>query len=308
MFADASKTRLAYIEEVTENTTPSSPAFQVMRFTGESLNYNKQTVVSNEINATRNVTDLIDVGYDVAGDINFELSYGTLDALLESLMQSGWASDVIENGVTPTYFTFEKTFEQGATDSYFRFTGCQVNSMSLNIQARQVITGTLNIMGRGHTTATAIIASATYTAANSNAVMSASADVGSLALTGITGTPRLMSITLNITNNLRGQPEVGAKPLAGIGAGRFVVTGSLEAYFENLNMYNAFKDHTSVEVEVTLGSVADEKYTLHIPVIKLSNGVITAGGNDQDVMATFDFQGILDSGIGATMELTRAVA
>lgn len=306
--ADASETRVAYIAEVTENTTPASPAFSILRVTGESLAYGKQTVVSNELRADRNVSDILDVGFTVNGGVNFELSYGTLDPLLESLFQSTWATNVLKNGVANKSFTFEKTFEQGATDAFLRYTGCQLNSLSLAIAAREIITGSFDVLGRDHSTGTAILSSATYGAVNDNEIMTGSSDVGALTLSGVTGTPKLRSINLNIANNLREQPVVGSKASAGTGAGRFVVTGSLEAYFEDLNLYGAFKDHTSVGMEITLGSVTTEKYTIEIPKLRLMNGVVNATGNDQDVMASFDFQGYFDSSEAATMVITRAVA
>ena len=64
---DSSQTRLAYITEVTYGTTPASPVFKNQRFVSENLNANLENVVSNEIRADRNVTDLIQVGAYEAG-------------------------------------------------------------------------------------------------------------------------------------------------------------------------------------------------------------------------------------------------
>ncbi len=311
-FTDASGTRLAYVAESTENTTPSSPSFKNLRFTSESLNYEKQTVVSDEIRPDRNVSDLIDVGYNVAGDINFELSYATFDDLLEGVMFNTWATNALKNGVTPKAFTFEKTFEQGANDAFMRFTGVKVGTMSLAVTAREIVTGTFGLMGRGHTAAAAALSGATYADANTKAVMSASADVGSLSISGVSPSPTIMSLNLQIENSLREQAAVGQKGLAGIGAGRCVVTGSLEAYFDNLALYNAFVDHDDVGIDFTVGSVTSEKYRFELPKTKLSTGTITAGGNDQDVMAAFDFQAIYDTSgspaNNATLIITRAVS
>lgn len=314
-FADASGTRLAFVAEATENTIPASPSWQNLRFTSENLIYDKQTVSSDEIRADRNVADMIDVGYAVSGDIGFELSYGTLDSLLESVFFSTWSgspANTLKNGVTPKSFAFEKTFETGATDQYMRFTGCQIGALSLNINSREIVTGSMTILGRGHTAAAAALSGATYTAANTKAVMAASNDVGSLTISGVSPSPTIMNLNINIENNLREQTAVGTQGLVGVGAGRCVVTGSLEAYFNDRALYDAFINHSDVGMSLTVGSVTNEKYTINVPKMKLTVGNVAAGGNDQDVMAQFDWQAIYDTSgspaNNASMIITRAVA
>jgi len=310
--ADTSSTRLAYVAESTQNNIPASPSWKNLRFTSESLNYNKTTVTSEEIRPDRNVSDMIDVGFGVGGEIGFELSYGTLDDLIESLLFSTWSNDKIKNGITPKSFAFEKTFETGATDQFLRYTGCQVGSLSLSMTAREIITGSMTLVGMGHSTGTAALSGATYAAGNSNPVMSASVDVGSMSISNVSPSPVLMSAEINIENNLRERIAIGSRGPIGIGAGRFVVTGSLEAYFEDLALYNAFKDHDDVGLSLTVGSTAGKKYTISLPRVKLSSGTINTPGNDQDVMASFEWQAIYDGSgspaFGATIEITRAVS
>lgn len=311
-FADTSSTRLAYLAEAAENTIPSTPTWLNLRYTSETLNYLKRTVSSEEIVSHRNVTDMIDVGYGVGGDIGFELSYGTLDSLLEGVLFSTWDTDVLKNGVTPKSFAFEKTYETGATDQFFRYTGMQVSSLSLQMSAQERITGSMTMLGMGHSTASAAISGATYTAGNTKAIMAASADVGSLSLSGVSPSPTLMSASFNIANNLRERLQIGSRGPAGIGAGRCVITGSIEAYFGDLALYNAFYDHDDVALSLTLGSVTGEKYTISLPKVKLTNGTISTPGNDQDVMAAMDFQAIYSTAgspaNNSSIIVTRAVS
>lgn len=312
-FADSSETRLAYVAEASENTIPSSPSWQNLRYTSDGLAYQKQTLVSEEIRADRNVSDMIDVGYGVGGEIGFELSYGTLDALLESALFGTWTADVLRNGVTPKTFALERTVETGATDQFFRFTGMQVGTLSLSITARERITGSMTLMGRGHTRASAALSGATYSDANTKAIMAASTDVGSLSITGVSPSPTLRSASFQIENNLREQIAVGSRGPVGIGAGRCLVTGSIEAYFDDLAMYSAFVDHDDVGIAITMGSVSGEKYTINLPKTKLTNAQpIAAGANDQDVMASFDFQALYSTAgspaHNAAILITRGVS
>ncbi|HTV69806.1 MAG TPA: phage tail tube protein, partial [Rhizobiaceae bacterium] len=81
--AEASQSRLAYVPEVTPGTIPTNPTFQVLRLVNEGIRLAKETVISDEIRADGNVTDIIDVGRAVEGPIAGELSYGTFDFFLE---------------------------------------------------------------------------------------------------------------------------------------------------------------------------------------------------------------------------------
>jgi hypothetical protein len=300
---DSSQTRLASVVESTYGTTPSTPVFLNKRFVSESLNANIENIVSNEIRADRNVTDLIQVGADGGGSVDFELSYGTFEDWLESLMFGAWSSNILKNGITQKSFTIEKTFEGGATDQYHRFTGCVANELSLAIQAKQVVTGSFGFIAKGASTGQAIISGATYTAANSNPVINAAVNFASLAMTGVTS-PELTAINLKITNNLRRQAVVGSIDARGIGTGRFEVTGEIMAYFTNASMYDLFLAGTASSLTFALGGASTKKYLFELANIKFEKGEIVAGGNDQDVMAKMTFRALYD-GTDNTLKITR---
>lgn len=309
-FADASGTRLAYVTETTEGTTPTSPTFTSLRYTSESLVRTKESTQSEEINQHRNVPDLTPVGRMASGNIQGELSYGTYDTLFESLLCGTWATNVLKNGVTRKSFTFEKTFEQGGTDSFIRYTGCLINTLELSVTAKEKCTLNFGIMGRGGSSGTAILSGATYSAANTNPVLNASSHVGSLSITGVSPSPRIKSLSLSISNNLREQPEVGSLDLAGVGLGQFVVTGRMEAYFESIALYDAIHDDDELAIAFTVGAASGSQYTFTLPKVKLMGGEPQAGGNNQDVMLPIDFQAIYDTGssFNASMSITRAVS
>lgn len=300
---DSSQTRLAYITEVTYGTTPASPVFKNQRFVSESLNANIENIVSNEIRADRNVTDLIQVGANAGGAVDFELSYGSFDDWLESLMYGAWSSNILKNGNTQKSFTIEKTFEAGATDQYHRFTGCIANTLKLAIQAKQVVTGSFEFLAKGATTAQAIIASATYTAANSNPVINAAVNFASFSMSGVTS-PELTSLNLNITNNLRRQNIVGSLDARGIGTGRFEVSGEAVLYFANASLYDLFLAGTASNLTFVIGGASTKKYQFDIANLKFEKAEIVAGGNDQDVMAKVSFRGLYDN-TDNTLKITR---
>lgn len=301
---NSSQTRLASIAEVTYGTTPATPTFLIQRFTSESLNKGVENIVSNEIRADRNVSDLIQVGSNAGGNVDFELSYGSFDAWLESLMFSTWSSNVLKNGNTQKSFTLEKTFEAGATDQYHRFQGAIANTLSLRMEAKQIVTGSFGFLCKSASVAEAAIAGSGYTAANTNPVINAASNFASLAITGVTA-PELTALNINITNNLRLQQVIGSVDNRGVGTGRFEVTGDLMAYFENAELYNLFLNATATDLTFQLGGASSLKYQFDLGTIKFETGEIVAGGNDQDVMAKMTFRGLYDSSDAATLKITR---
>lgn len=302
---NASQVEIGILAESTWGVLPSPATFQLMRLTGESLNVNRENVVSNEIRPDRNVPDLVQVAGGAGGGINFELSYGTFDSLIESLMQSAWNTDEIVNGVTPKSFHIQKKFEGGTTDQFFLFTGMEVDSMNLNIAVGQIVTGAFTFAGKQGTLSQA--ATGSNTPATTVDVMNAASGIVTTTI-GVSPLPQITTMTLNVGNGLRQRRKVGSTANIGIGAGRFNVTGSFQAYFEHKALVDAFLAGTAGALSFTIGTVTAEKYTISIPKLKISTATVQAGGNDQDVMVNCDFQGVYDAGISGTMKITRAVA
>lgn len=304
----ADGTRVAYIAETTFGTTPSTPTFQVLRTTNAGLATNKLTGTSQDLRADGNVPDEFLLGMDVEGSYNFELSYGTLDDILAGALAAPWATNVLKNGMTPKFFTFEETIELGTTDSFSRFVGCMVDSFSLDITARQAITGSFGLIGKSETLATSIISGATYTAANTKAVMTAAASVGALTVGSISPAPLVRRVQLQINRNLRRRAVVDSLYTTEPGVGRCDVTGTIEAYFASNALYQAVLDHDSIALEMTLGTVTSEKYTIEIPVAKLGSGRRVVGGNGSDIMVNIPFRALYSSSDAASIIVTRAVS
>jgi len=74
----------------------------VARLTGESLNGNLSYINSEEIRSDRQLTDLVQVSLEASGDLNIELSYGSYDDLIESLMGSTFSTAATSYSATAT--------------------------------------------------------------------------------------------------------------------------------------------------------------------------------------------------------------
>lgn len=294
--------------EATIGTTPANPVFKTLRYVSEGLKAGKQVAVSDEIRGDGNVTDIIDVGRSVEGPLAFEFSYGTFDDFLEALLRGAWTDDELVNGIAHKAFTFEKKFEQGATDSFLRYRGCRINTMDLTLESKALVKGSFGIMGMGSPTpTTAIIAGATYGAATTTPVLNAATNVANLVVAGITASPKIKSLSLSIKSNLYANDEIGSLEADSHGLGRFEVTGSMQTYFRDLDTYNAIKNHDDVSITFDIGSEAGSTYTFKLEAVKLLDGDPMVGGNSQSVMLDVPFQAKYAAGIAGSMKITREV-
>lgn len=297
--------RVAFVAETTFGDTPATPSFDTLRVTSGGLQTSKGTAVLDEIRSDQNVVDEVQVSQDVDGSYPFEFSYGSFDDLLEAALGSSWSSDVIQNGTTERSFSFEETIERGATDAYRLFKGCRINTFSLNITARQKITGSIGILGKQEVISTAAVAGATYTDPNSETVMVAGASVGSISISGLTN-PCVQSMSIEINRNMRRINCVDSIHSDDIANGRCDVTGEIEVYFKDNAEYEAFLNHSTASISATIGHDADKKYTISIPRAVWLSGAMKVGGNDDDIMVRLPFRGTLSS--DHSIQFTRAVA
>lgn len=86
------RTQIGVVRESTFGTTPANPVFKTQRTRSSNINANPQTVVSDEIRADGQVTDLILVGQQAQGDIAGELSFLSHDDVLEEALRGTWGN------------------------------------------------------------------------------------------------------------------------------------------------------------------------------------------------------------------------
>lgn len=305
-FIDASDSQIAIIEESAWGTTPATPAFKLVRMTGESLSASQESIQSEEIDPRAGVRDLIPVGAGAEGDVNFELSYGDEFALLlEMAFRGTFDADtgLLKAGNGRKSATLEKKFTDGTTDHYFRYAGCRVNTLALNLASDQIVNGTIGFMGKGESSGTAIIAGATYTESNSNDVMSVN-NVRSIAFIGAADEVIFTDMSINLNNNLRQQKGFSTDTVAwpdndskGIGMGRREVTGNLTAYFTSKEIYDKAINNEAVSFTyvVTDGT---NGWAITFPRIKFATRNAQAQGNNSDVFQNLTWQATIDQDIG----------
>lgn len=88
--ADATRTRISIIREQNYGVLPTSPVMQQIRFNSSNLSTSINSVTSDEIDDTRNISDLSMVGIENGGDLTAELSTLSHDELIAGAMFNNW--------------------------------------------------------------------------------------------------------------------------------------------------------------------------------------------------------------------------
>jgi len=301
--SDSNRTILSYVEEATLGTTPSTPTFQTLRYTGESLSFDVATTASNEMRSDRNVSDLIRNDFSAGGGFDIELSADSFDDLLESAMFGAFASNVLKNGTTRKSFTIER----GHLDinQFFQYKGMVVDTLSLNVAAGSIITGNFGFVGMSSTRSTATAAS-TLDAATTTDVMNAMSNVADIKEGGSTMSGVYINkLSLSVKNNLRGQKAIGNTGSVSVNSGTFEVEGSIDVYFANGDLYDKFLNGTATSLEFTTSTSSTSGYTWKLPNIKFSSDKINAGGLNSDVMETLGFKGLYSASDACTLMITK---
>ena len=142
--------------------------------------------------------------------------------------------------------------------------------------------------------------------------METASGFAALSVGGTSPAAVITDLTINVTNNLRAQPQIGSVNLAGIGLGQVDINGTISAYLEDTQILALLDAHTASSLSFTIGKVTNEKYTIEIPKLYFTSGDALTPGNNQDVKIDMSWQAVY-SALGSpaddhAIKITRAVA
>jgi len=312
--ADASTSIIALIPEVNWAEDILTPELHYIRSTGNGLGATINKAASDEITANRGKTDAIMTTGGAEGDINFEPSYGYfMDRFWEQALSGFFDEFGVLNGGSEceSMFIERQIPVEGGVD-YYRYKGSTVNSLALTLdaEATNAITGTINVMARSEDQDTAIIAGATYTAANENPVMSMpEMRVVKTTINSIENEACFKTLGLTINANTRMQqgkctgvvtyPDIFAK---GIGYGDREITTNLGYYYSGPEYDEMFKQNTSGTLSYIL-SDGTRGYKVVQGNIKIMESGLPVEGSNSDLVQAMVAQAFLDSdGVDISIE------
>ncbi|ANO57509.1 hypothetical protein [Vibrio phage vB_VhaS-tm] len=306
--ADGSRHALYAVEETAYGQTPNDPAFDTVRITGTTLGLSKDSLQSAEIRSDRQIADFRLGANQVGGDINFELSYGSFDKLLQgALLSANWAGspEEVKAGVTRKSFTFVRKFEQfqAAQKPFYIYRGVEINQMQLSIAANAMVTGVFSVFGASQELAQDLsgMGTPTYNAATVSEPVDSF--TGALQEGGNT-IAVITEISLTLANGIEPRFVVGSKNSIMPSLARSNLTGSITAYFEDSSLVQKFIDEVDSSIKFELPDTEGNNMIIELPRIKYTGGQPDVTG-EGPITLTMPFQALLDKTAGTNIVIQR---
>lgn len=260
-------------------------------------------------------------GFDTAGTFWAEITSiaaGTLGIRPMTDVASEAAGDsvtitplnFVRNGVVRHSYTIQKAFTDLTTPEYLNFTGCVVDSLTMTIEAGSILGVEFGFIGTGAAMTETQFSGSSTTAANTNDVMNAVGNVAAIVFDGDPGASTIFfqSVEIELDNGVRGQDAVGTLGFVGVVPGRMSITGSVELYFEDSTLYDKFIAATTFSLTFMVADAAGNRYIIQVPRAKYTSMEVVAGGLDEDVFLSAEFEGIINSAGTYQFQIARQAA
>lgn len=236
------------------------------------------------------IKPLTDVASEIAGD---------------SVVVDGL--DFVRNGTTKFSYTIQKGFLDITTPELWNFTGARVASMGMELATGSILEMTFSFLAKDALMTETQFAGATIVPANTNTIMNAVDNVASITFDGDPGANQFSfsSLSIELDNNLRGQEAVGTLGFIGVEPGRLMLTGSIELYFEDSTLYDNFRAATAFQLVFRVADATGQHYIVDVPRAKYTSMEIVAGGLDQDIFASAEFEAIINAAGTYQFQISR---
>ena len=214
-----------------------------------------------------------------------------------TLQQGGY----ICNGTTLVSYNIEKDYQDLAS-TLSLLKGMSINGMGLEVPADGIIKGTFDFMGSAEESLTASAGDG-YNAANSNQVMTGANHVTNF-LENFEETS-ILSLSLNLTNNLRTRLVVGTLGVASMGSGTVEITGIITLHMSDATLFNKYLNQDTTSIVFAARDVQGNGILIELPSVKIIDGQRNAGGINTDVIGTFEFRAFMDADELVSIRIAR---
>jgi hypothetical protein len=219
----------------------------------------------------------------------------TPNMVTEAAATTGIGARMVRNGVEKRSILLEKRWND--ISQFEGFSGMRLGQMNMQLTSRQLVTGSFSLLGaQGPIQTTTRAASSVI--APTRPVYDASNNVAEIREAGTPFLTPVTSLQLTLLANLRSKPAVANRLPIDIGLGTMEVTGQLEAYFENITVWQKFYDHTATSLFFRLTDAGSRSTMVTIPSLYIAEGDIPTQGQNQDVFIPLPFRAGFDSNIG----------
>lgn len=225
--------------------------------------------------------------------------------------------DYVRNGaeaLTEHQFLLERRYEDHKPVSREVFLGMLPNVLALNYQSQSVATGSVSWFGQSAKIATAIAelfsgGTPVDVAAPKTQVLNTAANVARLGVGGVQadagGKNYVLGLTMQVSNNARGQGAIRHVGNVRAGTGAMVATGNINTYFDSLEYLQDVFNNAEKSVDIILKDATGRTMIQDLPRIKFSGGVPQVTGQNTDVLLPLPYQALEHRTLGYTMHIQR---
>lgn len=235
---------------------------------------------------------------EITGRTGTTLTVGQCALSVEAASESVTIArkNVLANGYSVHYYTVQDSQE----DSGLYLLGQDLvnNTWDLTIPPSGLVTGNSAWIGSDLTPSTTT-AQASPTAATSLDPF-AGIDATGAIFEGGSAIANITELKMSCNNNVAAKFAVGVATAHLIQYQRFVLSGSATAYFENLTLYNKFKNETETSFCFKLTDPDGQTQVWYVPLVKYSS--VSKSGDGEGVMSlSFNWEASPDDNRGYTV-------
>lgn len=280
-------------------TIVSAPAMKIIPRTGGAPILAKESFQSADIRSDRQVADMRHGFRSASLSLPVEMRHTEYDSILESLMYSTWAANVLKIGVIEKSFTFESGFLDIA--QYGVMTGGVVNGLSMSVTPDGIVTGTFELMGKDLSYSGTPLDASPAAAGTSEPFDSLTGTIneGGSPIAIVTG------LDFSIENSIEAPKVVGSNSASELIEGQAVVTGTVTAYFEDATLLDKFANETSSSIDVTLTDPAAQTLKFDFGNVLYTGGELDVGGTGP-ITVSLPFTALYDVADASTLVITRS--
>lgn len=302
--ASNAKTKIGIVKEAAFGVTPATPTFQAQKHNSETLSMTINEVLDESKTDSREYNYTLQGTRSVQGTIDGPLDRTNYSTLFESAFFNEWDNNVLSIGDERISMSIEKATDNGA---YFLYKGMVVNSFSFDSAAADAtVNVSFDLLGLSESTGTTSASDDPYTAA-SNILPFTSC--GGTLLEGGAPLAQVSSISLSVDNGITPEYYWGNCDVGDLVTGRVEVTGTLEVYFNDLTIYEKFRNGTATSLQFTLTNAASggSTYTFNMPNVRYTGASLPSSAGSESMIVSLEFRALYDNTAGASgLTITRS--
>lgn len=209
---------------------------------------------------------------------------------------------MIRCGTTLKSLVVEKRFTD--VTQYKQYNGLRVEKFSLSIPAKGLITGSFGVVGKQATrSGSSVVGGGSINSINTQEVFSASGNVAYMREGGTTLTTIVKEIKIDVANNTGPLDQVASIYPANYRMGKFAITGTIDAYFEDGNLLDKFLADTESSFHLKLSDDNGKVIVFSFPRMKYTKSSVLAEGENSSVMVKLAFRAFRHTTLLTSMQI-----